>query len=160
MALDVVTRSFSLGGSSAINRFFIDMPLVAGKICMIRQVHFLLVDWARTADYDITFGVSVDPDAVPASMIAADSRMFVLGRWALRQSTAVGFQVGEILPRQFFFPEGIKCPYTRLPAFVQHSNTNANVSNYRVAIFFEFLKISAQDLAVAVLRRGRGATRD
>lgn len=156
MPLDIVQRSFSNGTSAAIERFDIDMPVAPGKICMIRQVQFLLIDFTRLSEYDISWGMSMDPDHAPASLIAADSRMFLVGRFSREVGTFVGFQVLNPNPQVYQFPEGIPCPYSRLPFFVQHSNTNSNVCNYRVAVLFTFEKVSKAELAIAVVRRGRG----
>lgn len=159
MPLDLVARSFSHGGTAAITRFNVDMPTPEGNICLIRQVQFIQVDFQRMALYDITYGLSLDPDHAPASLIAADSRMPVVGRISRHTITSVGFQTQENNPRIFMFPEGLKCPYTRLPFFMQHSNNNATTANYRVCILYEVEKVSKQELAVAILRRGRGTTR-
>jgi len=160
LPLDLVARSFSHGGTIAITRFDIDMPTPTNKICLIRQVQFLLVDFQRMALYDVAFGLSLDPDHAPTSLIAADSRMPVVGRYSRHTITSVGFQTIEDAPKIFYFPEGLKCPYTRLPFFVQHSIADATTANYRVCILFEVEKVTKQELAVAILRRGRGLTRD
>lgn len=159
MVLDLVSRDFEHGGTLAITRFFVDMPVVAGKICMIRQVHVLLVDFARLNAYDISYGMSLDPDDPGDSLIGADSRMFISGRYSKFQLTAVGFQVLVNNPIQYHFPEGLKCPYGRLPFFIQHSNANVATTFYRVTVFYDLVKLSPQELAVAVMRRGRGETR-
>ncbi len=160
MPLDLVTRSFSKGGgTTAIDRFNIDMPIVPNKLCLIRQVQVLNVDWGNTALFDQTFGMSLDPDHVPASLVAADSRMFILARYVRIQLTAEGFQSVEGNPKIFHFAEGMQCPYGRLPFFVQNSNNNAAVTDYRIAVFFTLERVSPQELAVAVMRRGRGETR-
>jgi len=156
LPLDLVARSFSHGGTAAITRFDVEMPTPTNKICLIRQVQFLMVDYQRMALYDITYGLSLDPDHAPASLVAGDSRLPVVGRYSRHTITSVGFQTQDNNPRTFMFPEGLKCPYTRLPFFMQHSNNNANVANYRVCILYEVEKVSKQELALAVVRRGRG----
>lgn len=160
MVLDIVTRSFTHGGTTAITRFLIDMPVVPGKLCLIRQVQFLLVDWERIVSYDMTYAMSLDPDDVGENLVGADSRKFIVGRYATRLATSVGFQFADFLPRIYQFPEGLQCPYSRLPIFIQNSNNNAATAQWRVAVFFELVKISPVDLAVAVVRRGRARTRD
>lgn len=161
MPLEWVVRPIDHGGSSTVTRFFIDMPLAPGKICMIKQVHVWREDMATLLTYDSTFALSADPDQpAPASLSQPLSRIFLLGRWAQELATTVGFQVLTPNPMVFHFPEGIACPYTQLPFFLQHSNTGATVTTYRVTVFFEYVKVTKQELAIAVLRRGRGVTRD
>lgn len=139
-----------------MTRFFIDMPLVAGKICMIKKVDVMIVDFIRLSLYDVSYGLSLDPDDPGLSLVAGDNRMFVVGRWVRFQNSGVGFQVIENNPVQYQFPEGLPCPYTRLPFFIQHSNNNATTCSYRVSVFFTLEKVSKVDLAIAVVRRGRG----
>jgi len=161
MVLDFVVKAFaSAGSNSAIQRFFVDMPLVTKKICLIRQVQVQIIEAVRVLSYDISFGMSVDPDHVLQSFVLLDSTMFLSGRFQNVIASAVGQDQEGGLPWIFQYPEGIKCPYTRLPFFIQHSNTAAVTTNWHVTVFFEYLPITAQELAVAVLRRGRGATRD
>lgn len=159
MVLDLAVRSFQHSGTAAVTQFLIDMPITPKRICLIRQVHFLLVDAARLVNYDVSYGMSLDPDDPGTSLIAADSRMFISGRFTSLTSTAVGFQFIVPNPTVWHFPEGLRCPYARLPWFIQHSNNSGNVSNYRVTVFFELVPVSARDLTIAVLRRGRGETR-
>ncbi len=160
MALDLVVKAFEDASSnSSIQRFFIDFPLPTGRICLIKQVQVLNIDFGRMGNFDLTFGMSLDPDHVPQSLIAADSRMPIVGRFSRHTATSVGFQTADLFPIIFQFPEGLACPYTRLPFFVQHSNTAVVSVNWRVCVLFEFVKLTGQQLAVAVMRRGRGETR-
>ncbi len=162
MPLDFVSRPIAdAGGTTAIQRFFIDMPLVTKKVCMIRQVHVVQIELQRAeTHYDTRFAMSVDPDHVLANMIILDSTIFLSGSWQQILSTNVGFAVATENEKIFHFPEGIECPYTRLPFFINHSNTAAVVTNWVVRVFYEFVSLTAQELATAVLRRGRGVTRD
>ncbi len=159
MVLDLAVRSMTHGGTAAITRFDVYMPVVPNKICMIRRVHVALIDFARLDSYDVTYGLSLDPEHAPQSLVAADSRMFLMGRYAVFEQTAVGFAVGVVNPIQFHYPEGIPCPYSRLPFFLQNSNNNANTVSLRISVFFELIKMTPQEIAIAVMRRGRGETR-
>lgn len=159
MALDLVNEHFlDAGSTTAIQRFFVDMPTAPKKTCLIRQVQVTQVelDRARTA-YDTRFAMSVDPDHVAASLILRDSTMFLSGSFQGLVATAVGFFM-HTTPFTYFYPEGIRCPYTRLPFFVQHSNTNSAVTNWNITVFYEFVSVTAQELAIAILRRGKGET--
>ncbi len=156
----VVTRMLHPGSTTDILRFFIEMPVVPGKVCMIRQVHVELVDRVRTQSlYDQDFALSADPDHTLVSMLQLDSTIFLKGRYVVAQPTIVGFQV-MVNPEKFLYPEGIPCPHSRLPFFIQNSNTSAADTDWHVTIFFELVKVTAQEMAVAVVRRGRGVTRD
>ena len=160
MPLDLVVQHFTDAGSTvAIQRFFIDMPVVPGKICMIRQVQVRLVQLSRANNYGLFFAMSVDPDHVLASTVIMDSTMFLSGQWENVLQTTVGFQLVTGLPWIFHFPEGIKCPYTRLPFFVQHSNTGAPTADWVITVLYEFVARTPQELAIAVMRRGRGVGR-
>jgi len=162
MVLDWVIDSFDHSTSSAILRRFIDMPETRpGKMCMIRKVHVSIEDLSNIRTYDISFAMSADPDAaVPALMWRANSSFFLMGRLATHTASGIGFQIMEFSPLIFEFAEGIKCPYSRLPFFIEHSNANTAVTTYRITVFYEFISVNAKELAVAVLRRGRGVTRD
>jgi len=161
MALDFVVQAFqSVGGVTTIQRFFIDMPIPTDKICLIRQVQVQLVELIRPiTNFDVFYAMSVDPDHVLSSMILMDSTIFLSGVWELLNFTGVGFVLGNGIPWTFYYPEGIRCPYTRLPFFIQHSNNSVASPNWHVKVFFEFVKKTPQELAVAVMRRGRGVTR-
>ena len=164
MPLEFVSHHFtSEGGSSAIRRSFIDMPIVPKKLCVIRQVHVHVVQLDRprqSQGYDLAYAISIDPDHVLQSTVLLDSTIFVSGVWQTGRHTSVGFEFMGGLPWIFHFPEGMKCPHSRLPLFVQHSNTNTLDTDWVIRIFFEFVSLTPQELAVAVLRRGRGVTRD
>jgi len=150
----------SVGGTDAVVRFLIDFPQVTGKLCLIKAVHVWREDWTTLTIYDVTYALSADPDQ-PAtlSLTAPLSRVFLLGRWSFDQLTLIGVLYGVTNPVQFPYPEGIECPYTRLPFFIQHSNNNAAVTDYRVTVFFEYVKRTPQELAISVMRRGRGVSR-
>jgi len=162
MPLDFVNHFFQHPGSTTvIQRTFIDMPIVPGKICLIKLVHFELFqrDRPRTA-YDVQWAISVDPDHVlPTDLVRLDSTIFCHGVYQMLRTSAAG-ENHVTNPEIFHYPDGIPCPYTRLPLFVQHSNTNASTADYNVQIFYTLEKRTPQQLAVSVLRRGRGVTRD
>ncbi len=160
MPLEFVVKHFEdAPSSSAIQRFFIDMPITPKKLCMIRQVQVEIVQRNRILNFDAFYAMSIDPDHVLTSMVLLDSTMFLSGVWEIVQGTLIGFHAEGGTPFIFHFPEGIQCPHGRLPFFVQHSNTNANDIDWIVKVFFEFEPISAKELSIAVLRRGRGVTR-
>ncbi len=160
MPLDFVIHAFQHpGGTIAILRSFIDMPVTPKKKCEIRQVQVYRVEGQRETAFDMFFAISADPDHVLESSILLDSTIFLSGRYQRVVTTSVGLQHLE-MPSIFQYPEGISCPYTRLPFFVQNSNTNALFTNWLVTVFFEFVTLTPQELAIAVVRRGRGVTRD
>jgi len=156
----VTKRALHPGGTTTVQRFFIDMPVVTGKICLIKQAHVFLEDWGNLKSFDVGIAISADPDhAVPATLAAEDSRYFVFQRFARIFETAVGQQQTENNPRVYHYPEGISCPYSRLPFFVQNSNTSGADIDYHITLFFEYTKVSATEMAIATLRRGRATTR-
>jgi len=160
MVLDFVIHAFQHpGGTTAIQRSFIDMPVAPKKTCHIRQVQVHIVEAQRIINFDAFYGISVDPDHVLRSFILLDSTMFLMGQYNIAEQTAIGQHL-FLAPRTFMYPEGINCPYTRLPFFVQNSNTNAFVTNWLVKVFYEFVSLTAQELALAIVRRGRAVTRD
>jgi len=161
MPLDIVALNFLNVSTAAVVRHFVDMPVNPGKICLIRHVDFLIfeADRIRTS-YDVFWAMSVDPDDDAAEgLIAPDSRKFLSGTYNDLEATNVGFEIWTNQKR-YDFPEGIKCPFTRLPFFIQHSNNSANPANYQVRVLYELVKATPQEIAVAVLRRGRAVTRD
>ncbi len=160
MPLDFVNKSFTdTTSTAAIQRRFIDMPMVPKKMCLIRQVQVVIFQMDRIrAFYDLTYAMSVDPDHVLASMIDLDSTMFLFGRQQNILHSTVGFQYAKS-HETYMYPEGIECPYTRLPFFVQHSNANTATTDWNIRVFFEFKNLTAEQTAIAVLRRGRGVTR-
>lgn len=160
MPLDFVNHHFQhLGSSSVIQRSFIDMPVVPGKICLVKIAHVELVqrERVRTA-YDVSWAISVDPDHVLDSMVLLDSTIFCHGDYQMLRTTAAG-ENHVTNPEVFHYPDGIRCPYARLPFFFQATNTNSATADLNVRLFFTLEKRTAQELAVAVLRRGRGETR-
>lgn len=161
MVLEWIVRNANHPGSTtAVQRFFIDMPARSAKLCVIRQIHVWLEDWGNIRQFDIAFALSMDPDhTTPANLNFPDSRIPLMIRWARNEYTAVGFQVGEINPLVYHFPEGLVCPHGRLPFFIQNSNNAAVSNDYRLTIFFEFVKATQEEVAVAVMRRGRGVGR-
>lgn len=159
MTLEWESITQTHGGSSAITRFFIKMPVRRRKVCMIRQVVVLLFDHQIINTYDVAYGLSIDPDDPGDSLLNADSRMFVLGRWTDKNNSNVGRQTLTDNPVRYMFPEGITCAYGRIPFFIQNSNNNAATHTTRLTVFFEFIEVSPQEVAVAVVRRGRGVSR-
>jgi len=159
MALDFVVQHFQDAPvSSAIQRFLIDMPVVSGKLCLIKQIHVNIKQPSRTNQFGIFYAMSIDPEHVLTSSIILDSTIFLSNDIGNTVLTAVGFVVDHGLSPVFHFPEGIKCPYTRLPFFVQHSNTTDASIDWQIKVFYEFLQLSQKELAIAVVRRGRGVT--
>ena len=162
MVLEFAKRNVADAASSAaVQRFFIDMPVVSGKICMIRKVHWLMVEGVSrvVSNFDISFGMSLDPDGVGLNFgTLPDSSMFLVDRFVKGQITAVGFAI-DFGNRVYDYDEGLPCPYSRLPFFVQHSNTGALSVTHNVKVFFTFERLTSQELAIAVARRGRGVTR-
>jgi len=161
MPLDFVVHHFlDAGSTTAIQRTFIDMPNVPKKTCMIRQVHIELFQRVRGLFFDSSFALSADPDHATVDMVILDSTIFVSGRWQVVNNSAIGFELHGGVPFIWKFPEGIDCPYTRLPFFVQHSNTNSNTIDWQIKVFYELVKLTPQELAIAIVRRGRAVTRD
>lgn len=160
MPLDFVHHHFLHPGSTAaIQRTFIDMPVVKGKICLIRKVLLNLVELDRIRSaFDVFYAISVDPDHVLDSFTILDSTIFLHGSYNILRDSSASFNMYKN-PEIFDYMEGIRCPYSRLPFFVQNSNTNSQTANYNLTVFYELIALTPQELAVAVMRRGRGVTR-
>lgn len=159
MPLEFVVHHFlHPGGTTAIQRTFIDMPISPGKLCLIRQVRVQIVQLVNQRSFDVFYGMSVDPDHVLASTVLWDSTMFIQASIIISRADFTGEEQLRS-PETFLFPEGIECPYGRLPFFIQNSNTSAIVQDWNITVFFEYIKKDARDLAIAVMRRGRGVTR-
>jgi len=161
MPLDFVITNFQdTPATTAIQRFLIDMPTVPKKLCLIRQIDVIPFQLSRVLNFDINYGMSVDPDHTIVSMVTPDSTMFLTGGLHRAQITAIGFAIVTYFEGIFRYPEGIECPYTRLPFFIQHSNTGNFFIDWTVRVFYEYVTMTAQEIATAVLRRGRAVTRD
>lgn len=160
MALEwVVKRIEHNPSATTIGRFTIDMPIRQRKVCLIRQVQVLDHAWGANANRDMDYIISIDPDhATPTTLESVDPRFFVKGRHIQMVVTEAGQQIDN-QPVVFMYPEGIVCAHGRLIVFIQHSNASAAATLMHITVFFEYRKMTAEEVTIAVVRRGRGESR-